>query len=154
MPLEIERKYLIISNDYRNNSTFSEIKQAYLSISDKIAIRIRINGLQASLAIKSKVSERINREYEYNIPIDEARSLMNLDSLPMINKVRHQVEFEGHIWEVDEFHGENDGLVIAEIELEDEHEDFKEPPWLGLEVTSDTRYLNSNLAVNPFKKWH
>ena len=154
MPLEIERKYLIISNEYRNNSTFTEITQAYLSTSDKMAIRIRINGLQASLAIKSKVSERINREYEYNIPIDEARSLMNLDSLPMINKVRYQVEYEGHIWEVDEFHGKNDGLVIAEIELEDEYEEFKEPPWLGKEVTADTKYLNSNLAVNPFKEWH
>ncbi len=153
MPLEIERKYLIISNEYRNNSTFTKITQAYLSISDKMAIRIRINGLQASLAIKSKISERINREYEYNIPIDEARSLMNLDSLPMINKVRYQVEYENHIWEVDEFHGKNDGLVIAEIELEDEFEEFKEPPWLGKEVTADTRYLNSNLAVNPFKEW-
>ena len=153
MPLEIERKYLIISNEYRNNSTFTKITQAYLSISDKMAIRIRINGLQASLAIKSKVSERINREYEYNIPIDEARSLMNLDSLPMINKVRYQVEYESHIWEVDEFHGKNDGLVIAEIELEDEYEEFKEPPWLGKEVTADTKYLNSNLAVNPFKEW-
>jgi len=154
MPLEIERKYLIISNEYRNNSTFTKITQAYLSISDKMAIRIRINGLQASLAIKSKVSERINREYEYNIPIDEARSIMNLDSLPIINKVRYQVEYESHIWEVDEFHGKNDGLVIAEIELEDEFEEYKEPPWLGKEVTADTRYLNSNLAVNPFKEWH
>ena len=154
MPLEIERKYLIISNEYRKNSTFTEITQAYLSISDKMAIRIRINGLQASLAIKSKISERINREYEYNIPIDEARSIMNLDSLPIINKVRYQVEYESHIWEVDEFHGKNDGLVIAEIELEDEYEEFKEPPWLGKEVTADTRYLNSNLAVNPFKEWH
>ena len=154
MPLEIERKYLIISNEYRNNSTFTEITQAYLSISNKMAIRIRINGLQASLAIKSKISERINREYEYNIPIDEARSIMNLDSLPIINKVRYQVEYESHIWEVDEFHGKNDGLVIAEIELEDEYEEFKKPPWLGQEVTADTRYLNSNLAVNPFKEWH
>ena len=74
-------------------------------------------------------------------------------SLPMINKVRYQVEYEGHIWEVDEFHGKNDGLVIAEIELEDEYEEFKEPPWLGKEVTADTKYLNSNLAVNPFKEW-
>ena len=153
MSLEIERKFLVNSNTYRNNAQSSHIKQAYLSITEKMAIRVRIDGMHASLAIKSKISERINKEYEYNIPIDEARSLMNLDNLPIINKTRYLVEYEGHTWEVDEFHEDNEGLIVAEIELDDENEPFEMPPWLGEEVTADYRYLNSNLAVNPFNKW-
>jgi len=153
MPLEIERKFLVCSDTYHNNAQSSHIKQAYLSITEKMAIRVRIDGMHASLAIKSKISERINKEYEYNIPIDEARSLMNLDNLPIINKTRYLVEYEGHTWEVDEFHEDNEGLIVAEIELDDENEPFEMPPWLGEEVTADYRYLNSNLAVNPFNKW-
>ena len=118
-----------------------------------MAIRVRIDGLQASLAIKSKISERVNKEYEYSIPIDEARSLMNLGDLPIIIKTRYLVEYEGWTWEVDEFHDNNDGLIVAEIELDSENEIFKMPPWIGEEVTADYRYLNSNLAINPFSKW-
>ena len=154
MPLEIERKFLVTSDTYRGNSNSSEIKQVYLSVIEKMAIRVRIDGLQASLAIKSKISERVNKEYEYSIPIDEARSLMHLDdNLLVIRKTRYIVEYEGRAWEVDEFHNENKGLIVAEIELEDENETFEMPPWLGEEVTADYRYLNSNLAINPFSKW-
>ena len=153
MPLEIERKFLVTSNEYRKNSTSSLIKQAYLSITEKMAIRVRIVGLQASLAIKSKISERVNKEYEYSIPLDEARSLMNLDNQPIIRKTRFIVEYEGNTWEVDEFYDDNVGLTVAEIELDDENEEFAMPSWLGQEVTSVYRYLNSNLAVNPFSKW-
>ena len=154
MPLEIERKFLVTSDTYRENSNSSEIKQVYLSVIEKMAIRVRIDGLQASLAIKSKISERVNKEYEYSIPIDEARSLMHLDdNLLVIRKTRYIVEYEGRAWEVDEFHDENDGLIVAEIELDSENEIFKMPPWIGEEVTADYRYLNSNLAINPFSKW-
>ena len=154
MPLEIERKFLISSATYRDNAQSSQIRQVYLSVGEKMAIRVRIDGMQASLAIKYKLSERVNREYEYSIPIDEARSLMNLDNqLPFISKTRYMVENEGHTWEVDEFHADNEGLIVAEIELDDENETFKIPPWLGEEVTSDYRYLNSNLAVMPYTKW-
>ena len=154
MPLEIERKFLVTSDTYRENSNSSEIKQVYLSVIEKMAIRVRIDGLQASLAIKSKISERVNKEYEYSIPIDEARSLMHLDdNLLVIRKTRYIVEYEGRAWEVDEFHDKNDGLIVAEIELDSENEIFKMPPWIGEEVTADYRYLNSNLAMNPFSKW-
>ena len=153
MPLEIERKFLVISDTYRVNAQSSNIKQAYLSVTERIAIRVRIDGIWGSLAIKSKVSDRVNREYEYSIPIDEARSLMNLGDLPIIRKTRYLVEYEGWTWEVDEFHDNNDGLIVAEIELEAENDIFKLPPWIGEEVTADYRYRNSNLAINPFSKW-
>ena len=153
MPLEIERKFLVTSDRYRDNAQSSDIKQAYLSVTERMAIRVRIDGIRGSLAIKSKVSDRVNREYEYSIPIDEARSLLNLGDLPIIIKTRYLVEYEGWTWEVDEFHDNNDGLIVAEIELEDENDIFKLPPWIGEEVTADYRYLNSNLAINPFSKW-
>ena len=153
MPLEIERKFLVISDTYRDNAQSSDIKQAYLSVTERMAIRVRIDGIRGSLAIKSKVSDRVNREYEYSIPIDEARSLMNLGDLPIIIKTRYLAEYEGWTWEIDEFHDNNDGLIVAEIELEDENDIFKLPPWIGEEVTADYRYRNSNLAINPFSKW-
>ena len=153
MPLEIERKYLVISDDYKINTKAVDIKQAYLSTNNNMAIRVRIEGIQASLNIKSKKSERVNHEFEYIIPLDETRSLIKMSPYPIIEKTRHMIEYEGKTWEVDEFHADNDGLTVAEIELDDEHEVFKKPPWLGEEVTADYRYLNSNLARNPFSSW-
>ena len=153
MPLEIERKFLVISDTYRDNAKSSDIKQAYLSVTERIAIRVRIDGIQGSLAIKSKVSDRVNREYEYSIPIDEAQSLMKLDDLLVIRKTRYRIQYEGRTWEVDEFHDANVGLIIAEIELDSENDLYKIPPWVDKEVTADYRYLNSNLAINPFSKW-
>ena len=153
MPLEIERKFLVNSDDYKKNAKINHISQVYLLASEKMAIRIRIDDLQSSLAIKSKKTERVNREYEYMIPKDEAISLMELyDGLKII-KTRYLVIYSGHTWEVDEFHDKNSGLVVAEIELEDENEKFDLPPWIGREVTADFRYLNSNLALNPFSNW-
>ncbi len=153
MPLEIERKFLVTSNAYKSGAKPVEITQAYLTIQDNLAIRVRIEEHHASIAIKSKISERVNREYEYNIPLDEARSLMNLSEHASINKTRHLVDYKNHTWEVDEFHGENEGLIVAEIELDHENEKFEKPPWLGEEVTADYRYLNSNLAKRPFNQW-
>ena len=153
MPLEIERKFLVTSEDFKEGGKSVEITQAYLTIQENLALRVRIEGLHASMAIKSKISERVNREYEYNIPIDEARSMMKLSVYAHIIKTRHLVEYENHIWEVDIFHGENEGLIVAEIELDDKNEGFEKPPWLGEEVTSDYRYLNSNLAQKSFNSW-
>ena len=153
MPLEIERKFLLVSDDYKINSKSVDIKQAYLSVDESMAIRVRIEGIQASLNIKSKKSERVNHEFEYIIPLDETRSLIKMSPYPIIEKTRHMIEYEGKTWEVDEFHADNDGLTVAEIELDDEHEVFKKPSWLGEEVTADYRYLNSNLAQNPFCSW-
>ena len=153
MPLEIERKYLVTSDAYKAGAKSVEITQVYLTIQDNLAIRVRIEEHHASIAIKSKISERVNREYEYNIPLDEARSLMNLSQHSAITKTRHLVDYKNHLWEVDEFHEDNQGLVVAEIELEDENEVFEKPDWLDNEVTSDYRYMNSNLAQTPHKIW-
>ena len=153
MALEIERKFLVESEEYKTLGNASEILQVYLKTSKKMSIRVRIDDMVASLAIKSKVSHRVNREYEYNIPIDEARSIIKLDDLPIISKTRYQLENKGHSWEIDEFHGVNAGLVIAEIELAHEDEIFELPEWIGKEVTEDVNCLNSNLAIHPFSKW-
>ena len=118
-----------------------------------MAIRVRVEGIQESINIKSKKSERVNHEFEYVIPLDEAQSLIRMSPYLMIEKYRHVVEYEGKTWEVDEFHGDNSGLTVAEIELEDENEVFEKPLWLGEEVTTDYRYLNSNLAKKPFGSW-
>ena len=153
MPLEIERKFLVISENYKQNSKSVYIKQAYLSSDKNMAIRVRIEKNQATINIKSKKTERVNHEFEYIIPMDEAISLIKMSPYPIIEKTRYVVEYEGKAWEVDKFHADNDGLTVAEIELDNENEEFGMPPWLGEEVTADFRYLNSNLAVNPFCKW-
>jgi CYTH domain-containing protein len=153
MPLEIERKFLVNSDRYKIGAKPVDIMQAYLIIQNHLAIRVRIEGRNASLAVKSKVSERVNREYEYNIPLDEAQSMMKLSEHSIITKTRYLVEFKRHTWEVDEFHGDNQGLVVAEIELDDENELFEKPDWLDNEVTSDYRYLNSNLSKSSYKTW-
>ena len=153
MPLEIERKFLLVSDDYKLNAKAVDIKQAYLSADENISVRVRVEGIQASINIKSKKSERVNHEFEYVIPLDEAQSLIRMSPYPIIEKTRHMVEYEGKTWEVDEFHGDNAELTVAEIELDDENEAFEKPPWLGEEVTADYRYLNSNLAKKPFNSW-
>ena len=153
MPLEIERKFLVTSDAYKAGAKLVEITQGYLTIQDNLAIRVRIEVHHASIAIKSKISERVNREYEYSIPLDEAQSLLNLSQHSPITKTRHLVDYKNHMWEVDEFHDNNEGLIVAEIELDDEHEKFKLPPWLGEEVTADYRYLNSNLSQTPYNTW-
>ena len=153
MALEIERKFLVTSDNYKLNAKSVEIKQAYLSIDKAMAIRVRIENIQASINIKSKKTERTNYEFEYVIPLDEARSLIGMSSYGLIEKTRFMVEYKGKIWEVDEFYGDNQGLIVAEIELDTEDEHFDFPDWIGEEVTTDFRYLNSNLAKSPFKSW-
>ena len=153
MPLEIERKFLVVSDDYKLNAKSVDIKQAYLSIDKNMAIRVRVEGIHVSINIKSKKSDRVNHEFEYVVPQDEAQSLIKMSPYPIIEKTRHIVGYEGKTWEIDEFHGDNTGLTMAEIELDDENEEFQLPPWIGEEVTSDYRYLNSNLAKNPFCDW-
>ena len=153
MPLEIERKFLVNSDRYKIGAKPVHIMQVYLTIQNQLAIRVRIEGRNASLAIKSKVSERVNREYEYSIPLDEAQSMMKLSEHSVITKTRYLVDFKRHTWEVDEFHGDNEGLVVAEIELDDENEIFEKPDWLDDEVTADYRYLNSNLSKLSYKTW-
>lgn len=153
MPFEIERKFLVVSDNYKIDTKSIDIKQAYLSIDNNMAVRIRLEDINASINIKSKKTDRINHEFEYIIPIDEARSLFAMSPFSIIEKKRHLVEYKGKTWEIDEFQGKNLGLIVAEIELDHEDEFFELPPWIGKEVTSDYRYLNSNLAKKPFCLW-
>ena len=135
MSLEIERKFLVNSYDYRSSAKSVEINQAYLFIDITMAIRIRIEERQASINIKSKKTERTNYEFEYIIPLDEARFLIKMSPYKLIEKTRFTIDHKGKVWEIDEFHGDNKGLIVAEVELEDENEKIDLPKWIGAELS-------------------
>jgi adenylate cyclase len=155
MATEIERKYLLNNDDWRNDVVKKiEFKQGYLVGSDKASVRIRIEGDKANINIKGATLGIVRPEFEYEIPLQDANELLdNLCEQPFIDKVRHYIHIGIHEWEIDEFKGDNQGLVVAEIELADENEVFDKPAWLGEEVSSDKRYYNSMLVNNPFKNW-
>ncbi len=154
---EIERKFLVTKEDYRNQADSRRlIIQAYLNTHPERTIRIRINDDEAFLTIKGKSSEDgLSRfEWEKDIPIEEARKLLKICEPGKIEKYRYEVKDGKHTYEVDEFLEDNQGLVIAEIELENEEEKFNKPEWLGKEVTGNPDYYNSNLLTNPYKNWN
>lgn len=155
MAIEIERKFLLISNDWRNSiETTLEMSQGYLSCDAQSAVRVRICGEQANINIKSTRDGIYRLEYEYSIPVEDARELVKyVARRPVIRKKRHIVHFDGKCWEIDEFEQENAGLIVAEVELESVDEDFSRPPWLGREVSTDARYYNSNLSRLPYSVW-
>lgn len=154
MPLEIERKYLIKSDDWKNYTNKKIIiKQGYLSSNPDSTVRIRLTNKKAFITIKSKTTGITRSEYEYGIPISDARELLNLCTKPLIQKTRYIVVQNKSRWEVDIFEGVNEGLEIAEIELENADELIIKPDWLGEEVSDDSRYFNSSLAVHPYKDW-
>lgn len=154
--IEIERKYLVTSLDFKNDYfAKNEIAQGYLSSNPKRTVRIRIKGTKGYLTIKGIGNESgISRfEWEKEIELNEAKQLLILCEKGVIEKTRYEVKSGNHTIEIDEFHGDNIGLIIAEIELEDENESIEKPHWLGNEVTNDERYYNSYLSLNPFKNW-
>jgi adenylate cyclase len=155
MPFEIERKFLVRSDTWRNLATERHhIRQAYLASQGKASIRVRIRNRDvAALTIKSRTPERRRLELEYPIPVLEAEALIALRQGSVIEKDRYIVPHLDKMWEVDVFAGENARLVIAEIELRDENERVVLPPWVGLEVTGQAPYYNSSLAVHPFSGW-
>lgn len=155
MALEIEHKFLLADDSWRALTSRSVyFKQGYLSSAQTSSIRVRIGGDQAWLNIKSATIGNHRLEYEYEIPLSDAREIMdNLCRRPLVEKQRHYVEFQGHIWEIDEFFGDNAGLIVAEIELDSLNQDFPKPSWIGEEVTHDLRYYNNNLAINPYSTW-
>ena len=126
--------------------------QAYLG-GDGCSVRVRVSGDQAWLNIKSAVAGTTRQEFEYPIPLGDAQQLIALAGGPSIDKTRHLIDVDGWIWEIDEFHGRNHGLVVAEIELPDAQAAFARPEWLGDEVTDDRRYYNNALASAPFDSW-
>lgn len=154
--IEIERKFLVTSNDFINEA-FSKkrIVQAYLSSNPERSVRIRIKGNQGFLTIKGKsCSNGTSRlEWEKEIEVQEAEKLLTICEKGMIDKIRYEIQVGEHVFEVDIFSGENEGLIIAEIELEHENESFEKPMWLGKEVTNDNRYYNVYLTQKPFKTW-
>lgn len=155
MATEIERKFLVTSDDWRNQAAEKKtIRQGYFGPASKASIRIRISDNSANINIKSATLEVTRREYEIPVPLADAEEMLdNLCERPFIEKIRHLVPVGNHVWEVDEFFGDNEGLVVAEIELSSADESFDKPSWLGKEVSSDKRYYNVCLVKHPFKDW-
>jgi adenylate cyclase len=155
MPREIERKFLLKSDAWRSHVRHSQpMSQGYLSRSGRSSVRVRVAGAKAWLNIKSGGLVASRLEYEYPIPLDDARELLTLAEAPLIEKTRHLVEHGGKTWEIDEFQGENAGLVVAELELDSEDQPFARPSWLGLEVTELRRYYNVCLVEHPYRAWN
>ena len=153
--MEIERKFLL-TGDFRTDVRKSmRISQGYLCSVPERTVRIRIRDDQGFITIKGKGdADGISRfEWEKEIPVNDALQLLQICEPGVIDKTRHLVDFGGHTFEVDEFHGDNEGLVMAEIELTSPDEPFDKPSWLGKEVTGDARYYNSALSRNPYKNW-
>lgn len=153
MNIEIERKYLLRNEEWRGLAEGVYYKQAYLNERGGNTVRVRIEGDRAKLTIKGKANNISRVEIEYDIPMEDAKALFSLAKTPCVEKYRHKIPYKGNVWEVDEFLGENKGLVVAEIELKSEEQVFEKPEWIGEEVTLDKRYTNSNLAVKPYSSW-
>jgi len=155
MGLEIERKFLLCSDAWRGQVAQRVLmRQGYLSSGSRCSIRARIAGESAWLNLKTKRSGMTRLEYEYPIPLADADEILKeLCDGPLIEKYRHEIRAGAHVWEIDEFIGDNAGLIVAEIELASEDEPFERPAWLGEEVTHDERYYNFNLAKRPFNTW-
>ena len=151
MATEIERKFLVDGEIPAGDDT--HIIQAYLSLDPQRNVRVRIENDAATLTIKGKTVGISRAEFEYTIPLDDAKELLKLAAGSAIEKVRRRVPSGDHTWEIDTFHGANQGLIVAEIELNSESEEFTRPSWLGEEVSSDPRYLNSQLCQRPFNSW-
>tara|TARA_B110000503_G_scaffold124024_1_gene190195 strand:- start:1000 stop:1464 length:465 start_codon:yes stop_codon:yes gene_type:complete len=154
MAQEIERKFRVANDDWRAMATSSSsLKQGYLSSSAEATVRVRLEDNLGTVTIKSKTNGITRNEFEYAIPAQEAKELLMLCSGPLIEKIRYRIPQENHTWEIDVFEGDNDGLIIAEIELTSEEDYFAKPQWLGEEVSGDSRYYNSNLATHPYVNW-
>lgn len=155
MPIEIERKFLLLDESWSLQADAgTTMRQGYLSNNSKSSIRVRISGAEANLNIKSSTPGTVRREYEYSIPVAEAEELLaDLCHELRIEKIRYKVDFLGFIWEIDVFLGVNQGLVVAEIELDEVDQDFPRPPWLGREVSDEIRFYNSHLAGYSYSQW-
>jgi adenylate cyclase len=153
--IEIERKFLLSGDAWRAGVQRSAaMRQGYIAGGANVSVRVRIAGSDARLNLKSGGLVAVRREYEYAIPLADATELLDdICAGPLVEKTRHWVENGGYEWEVDEFAGANAGLVVAEIELDDEHEAFPRPSWLGAEVTQLERYYNVSLVGHPYRQW-
>ena len=154
MGTEIERKFLVSGTSWKTAASGRDIRQGYLSLDKERTVRVRAVEDQAWITVKGLTRRFSRQEFEYEIPLEDARQLLeSLCHQPLIEKTRYRVRHGENLWVVDEFHGANDGLVLAEIELASEQENFDRPPWLGAEVSDDARYFNARLAIEPFRDW-
>lgn len=153
MGKEIERKFLVISDAWRTENG-KKIRQGYLCNGLNGMVRVRTIGERAYLTIKERTRKLSRLEFEYEIPVDEANEILDqLCQKPLIEKTRYEIPYGDFTWEVDEFFGENVGLVVAEVELESENQEFPKPDWLGKDVSDDLRYRNSRLVTHPYSRW-
>jgi adenylate cyclase len=155
MPAEIERKFLVKNDRWRSLAVREQrIAQGYLANTDRGSVRVRLMGDRAFLSVKSMTLGVTRSEFEYPIPADDARYILqNLCLRPIIEKTRYYIEQDPHLWEIDVFEGENAGLIVAEIELNHADEEFTKPDWLGAEVSDDPRYYNVKLMEHPYSQW-
>ncbi len=155
MAIEIERKFLILNDDWKDlEHTFKYYQQAYFCNTSKVSVRVRTTDDKAWMSFKSATVEISRFEYEYEVPLDDAKHMMaKFSTGSIISKTRYFVPIDTHIWEIDSFEGDNKGLIVAEIELKHVDEDFVKPTWVGKEVSDDVRYFNSNLVTYPYKDW-
>jgi len=154
MSKEIERKFLVKSDAWREIAKSELYRQGYLSAAIERTVRIRTVGDNGFITIKGACNGISRTEFEYAIPAEDASEMLDTLCLkPLIEKLRYRISHKHHVWEVDEFLGENAGLVVAEVELMDAQEQIDLPPWIGMEVSDDARYFNSNLVLHPYKRW-
>jgi CYTH domain-containing protein len=155
MAVEIERKYLTSSEEWRGRDEGLDYRQGYLSTTKERTVRVRTIGDQGYLTIKGLTIGATRAEYEYEIPVADAHEMLDeLCLRPLVEKRRYRIPHGGLIWELDEFLGENVGLILAEVELESEDQQFELPPWIGEDVTGDPRYFNANLVEHPYSAWN
>lgn len=154
MATEIERKFLVKNEDWKTLATGTSYCQGYIATKKGATVRVRLAGNQGYLTIKG-ASKGISRaEYEYEIPAEDAQEMLNnLCEPPLIEKTRYKIAVDNLVWEVDEFLGANQGLIVAEVELTDANQTINIPPWVGQEVSDDPRYYNANLVQHPFRQW-
>jgi CYTH domain-containing protein len=151
---EIERKFLVLGDLWRETAEGTRYRQGFLSTEPERTVRVRVAGPRGSITVKGKNVGARRAEFEYEIPMADAEQMLDtLCKRPLIEKVRYTLAIGPHTWEIDVFEGDNAGLVVAEIELSREDEAFEKPDWVGNEVTDDPRYFNSNLVANPYRTW-
>ena len=152
--IEIEKKFLVLPGKWPKGSTQIQIDQGYMVREDGMVIRVRRKNEQCYLSVKAKIDVYSSYDFEYPIPESDAQVMLeHLCTGGIVRKTRHEVRHEDMLWEIDEFHGDNRGLVVAEIELPEQDTDFNLPSWIGEEVTHDSRYRNASLAALPYTHW-
>ena len=155
MKVEIERKFLVETQDWKKLIVEKHsIQQGYLNTDKSCNVRVRIMNTVAFITIKGKRINTVRPEFEYEIPLNDAESILKLTKNSIIKKTRFTINHQGQIWEIDQFEGDNQGLVIAEIELKQIDEAISLPDWIGTEISNDERFYNRSLSINPFKNWN